>query len=99
MTKPEGTEPGTEPGTDPTPATGDNLLANGDFESWTGGLPDNWKTTTSAGNATLSQSTDAHGGQYYVKVATASTNKRLGYKEITLKAGTYTMQFYAKGGG
>ncbi|MBR1593499.1 MAG: hypothetical protein IJ659_01835 [Alloprevotella sp.] len=99
VTKPEGTEPGTEPGTDPTPATGDNLLANGDFESWTGGLPDNWKTTTSAGNATLSQSTDAHGGQYSVKVATASTNKRLGYKEITLKAGTYTMQFYAKGGG
>ena len=34
-----------------------------------------------------------------MKVATASTNKRLAYKEITLKAGTYTMQFYAKGGG
>ena len=98
VTTPSGEQPGGE-GEEPTPATGENLLTNGDFESWTGGQPDHWKSTTTAGNATLSQSTDAHGGQYSVKVATASTNKRIAYKEITLKAGTYTMQFYAKGGG
>lgn len=98
VTTPSGEQPGGE-GEEPTPATGENLLTNGDFESWTGGQPDHWKSTTTAGNATLSQSTDAHGGQYSVKVATASTNKRLAYKEITLKAGTYTMQCYAKGGG
>lgn len=77
--------------------TGDTNAANGDFENWTSGQPNNWKTTSTAGNATLSQSTDAHGGKYSVKVAgTPSANKRLGYKEMTLKAGEYTMTFYVK---
>lgn len=77
--------------------TGDTNAANGDFENWTSGQPNNWKTTSTAGNATLSQSTDAHGGKYSVKVTgTPSANKRLGYKEMTLKAGEYTMTFYVK---
>ncbi len=77
--------------------TGDTKAANGDFENWSSGQPNNWKTTSTAGNATLSQSTDAHGGKYAVKVTgTTSANKRLGYKETTLKAGEYTMTFYAK---
>lgn len=77
--------------------TGDTNAANGDFENWTSGQPNNWKTTSTAGNATLSQSTDAHGGKYSVKVTgTTSANKRLGYKEMTLKAGEYTMTFYVK---
>ena len=76
-----------------------NLLANGDFEAWTGEVPDNWKSTTPASTATLKKSTDAHGGSYSVCVGgQASANKRLAYKELTLKAGKYTMQFYAKGG-
>lgn len=84
-------------GTDPEePVTGTNLLVNGDFETWTNGLPDNWKSACSASKSTLTQSTDAHNGNYSVKVATASSNQRLAYKELTLKAGTYTMQFYAK---
>ena len=77
--------------------SGENLLTNGDFETWTDGQPDNWKTASAAGNATLTQSNDAHGGSYSVSVGfTASANKRLGYKELTLKAGTYTYSFYAK---
>lgn len=77
--------------------TGDASASNGDFENWTNGLPNNWKTASSAGNATLSQSTDAHSGKYSVKVGgTSSANKRLGYKEITLKPGEYTVTFYAK---
>lgn len=81
----------------PDQPQGENLLTNGDFESWTGNTPTNWKSTSSAGNATLAQSTDAHSGTYSVKVSgTSSANKRLAYKEITLKAGTYTMSFYAK---
>ena len=77
--------------------TGDNLLTNGDFETWTGETPDNWKTSSSAGNATLTKSTDAHGGSYSVSVGfNATSNKRLGYKELNLKAGTYTFSFYAK---
>ena len=76
---------------------GDPSESNGDFENWTGGKPNNWSTTSTAGNATLSQSTDAHGGKYAVEVGgTSSANKRLGYREMTLPAGTYTMKFYTK---
>ena len=54
-------------------------------------------STSNAGNASLSQSTDAHSGNYSVKVAgTSSSNKRLSYKELSLKAGEYTMEFYVK---
>lgn len=82
--------------TPPAP-TGDNLLANGNCETWDGTTPVNWKTTSTAGNASLKQSTDAHGGSYSISVGyDASKNKRLGYKEITLKAGTYKFSFYAK---
>lgn len=84
-----------DPKPDPTPgevATGEN----GGFENWTDGKPTNWKTASTAGNATLSQSEDAHSGKYSVKVGgSANANKRLGYKEITLKAGEYKVKFYA----
>ena len=87
----EGDKPGT--GDD----AGDPSQANGDFENWTGGKPNNWTTASTAGNATLSQSTDAHGGKYAVEVGgTNSANKRIAYKEMTLPAGTYTMKFYTK---
>lgn len=77
--------------------TTSGLISNGDFESWEGSTPTNWQSTCTASNATLSQSTDAHGGTYSVSVGyNESQNKRLAYKEITLKAGTYTFSFYAK---
>lgn len=80
-----------------TPITGDNLLTNGDFETWTNGQPDNWKSTNTASSATLSQSTEAHGGSYSVKVAhDANGNKRLAYKELKLKAGSYGVSFFVK---
>lgn len=89
-------KPDPDPKPDPTPgkvATGEN----GGFETWADGKPTNWKTVSTAGNATLSQSEDAHSGKYSVKVGgSASANKRLGYKEITLKAGEYKVKFYAK---
>ena len=79
-----------------TPETGDN----GTFESWTNGVPDNWKTASSAGNASLSQDRDAHGGDYAVRVGgSTSGNKRLGYRELKLRAGTYHVSFYAKAMG
>lgn len=73
-----------------------NLLLNAGFEDWTDGKLTEWTPTTSAGGATLSQSTDAREGSYSVLVAGTSSNKRLAYKEITLNAGTYTFSFYAK---
>lgn len=74
-----------------------NLLPNGDFEAWTNGKPDKW--AGKANNATLTQSEECHGGSYAVKVgATAGSNKRLGSSELNLKAGSYKVSFYAKGG-
>lgn len=84
-----------DPKPDPNPgevATGDN----GGFENWTDSKPTNWNTN-SAGNASLTKSEDAHSGKYSVQVAgTSNANKRLGYKEMSLKAGKYTIKFYAK---
>ena len=86
-------EDGEGGGGTPTPS-GDNLLTHGDFETWSGSTPDNWNGA--AGNATLEKSTDAHGGSAAVLIKTNSANKRLSYKAITLKKGTYNISFYAK---
>lgn len=92
-------QPTPTPTPDPTPApapTGDNLLSNAGFENWDGAAPAVWKSII--GNASLSQSTTAHGGQYAVKVTgDAKVNKRLSYAELNLKAGTYTFTYYVYG--
>ena len=90
-------QPTPTPKPNPTPApTGDNLLSNAGFENWDGGAPAVWKSNI--GNATLSQSSTAHSGQYAVKVTgDAKANKRLSYAELSLKAGTYTFSFYVNG--
>lgn len=89
--------PTPKPNPTPTPApTGDNLLSNAGFENWDGAAPAVWKS--SIGNAALSQSSTAHGGQYAVKVTgDAKVNKRLSYAELSLKAGTYTFTYYVYG--
>lgn len=90
-------KPGEGGGSDGEENVGDPSLPNGDFENWASGLPCNWKTASSAGNATLTQSTDARNGKYSVEVTgSTAANKRIGYKEMDLPAGTYTMKFYAK---
>ncbi len=72
-------------------------FANGDFETWSGSQPTGWKSASTASNATLEQSTDAHGGSYSVKVGgTTSGNKRLAYEEMELEAGTYDCSFWTK---
>lgn len=96
LTVKEGT-PSVEPEKPDTPSTGDTTTPNGDFETWVDGKPNNRKTASTAGNATLTQSTDAHSGKYSVKVGgSTSANKRLGYKEMELKAGTYKIKYYVK---
>lgn len=80
-----------------TPSTGDTTTPNGNFETWVDGKPNNWKTASTAGNASVAQSTDAHSGKYSVKVGGSTTaNKSLGYKEMELKAGTYKIKYYVK---
>ena len=92
-------QPTPTPKPDPTPApapTRDNLLSNAGFENWDGAAPAVWKSNI--GNAALSQSSTAHGGQYAVKVTgDAKVNKRLSYAELSLKAGTYTFTYYVYG--
>ena len=86
---------------DPTPQPGGDIvsdLVNGDFESWdNASQPTGWKSASSASNATLSQSGEAHGGSYSCMIAApGTTNKRLATQEMTLDAGSYTFSFYAK---
>ena len=94
---PEPEEPET-PDT-PTVPAGENILANGSFEDWNDNTPDaigggTWN------NATISQSTDAHTGNYSVAVAgVANSNKRLGTKTYVLAPGTYTFSVYVKANG
>ena len=69
-----------------TPSTGDTTTPNGDFETWVDGKPNNWKTASTACNATLTQSTDAHNGKYSVKVGGSTTaNKALVTRKWSLK--------------
>lgn len=75
------------------------LLENGGFETWKDGVATNWQSSNSASSAKVSQSTDARTGESAILVKSdAKSNKRLAYKELNLKAGTYKMSFYAKGG-
>ena len=72
-------------------------LTNGDFETWANNLPIGWKSASTASSATLTQSTDAHGGSYSVNInGKESSNVRLATQEIRLAAGTYVFSFYAK---
>ena len=75
------------------------LLENGGFETWKDGVATNWQSSNTASSAKVSQSTDARTGEFAVLVkGETKSNKRLAYKELGLKAGTYKMSFYAKGG-
>ncbi len=79
------------------PIEGENLLKNGGFETWENGVATGWKSSNSAGNATVTQSTDAHAGSYSAMIeGSTDANKRLGSTEITLKAGTYAIKAYFK---
>ena len=81
-----------EPDTPDTPVvpSGDNLLANGSFEDWSGNVPTAWGGPVGS-NATISQNTDANTGNYSVLVAGATGNKRLTSKSYFLAPGTYTL--------
>lgn len=83
-----------------TSAFAGDIITNGGFESWTDGVCDGWKSTTSASNCKITQSADAHSGNSSVQIPEGtSNNNRLGSKEYRLKAGTYTIKAYVKGAG
>jgi len=73
----------------------DNLLVNGDFESWADGKATNWESPAS--KSTVSQSSAAHGGSYAAQVAESTTaNQRIAYKALSLEAGQYVFSGYLK---
>lgn len=82
------------------------LLENGGFETWKEGVATNWQSSTTASSkGKLVQSTDARTGDYAALLKCDpntnlknAKNLRMAYKELNLKAGTYKMSFYAKGG-
>ena len=82
------------------------LLENGSFETWEDGVATNWQSSTTASSkGKLVQSTDARTGDYAALLKCDpntnlknAKNLRMAYKELNLKAGTYKMSFYAKGG-
>lgn len=82
------------------------LLENGGFETWKDGVATNWQSSTTASSkGKLVQSTDARTGDYAALLKCdpntnlkKAKNLRMAYKELNLKAGTYKMSFYAKGG-
>ena len=90
-----------EPETPDTPVvpSGENLLANGSFEDWSGSSPVAWGEGNVGHNATIAQSNDARTGSYSVIVNGTTTNKRLASKSYTLAAGTYTFSVYVKANG
>lgn len=74
-----------------------NLLSNPSFEEWDGSNATNWVSTTSASNGTVEKSTDARTGSASILIkGDPESNKRIAYKEVTLKAGTYEFSIYAK---
>ena len=85
---------------EPQPITGDNLLVNGSFESWTGAKPEAWDFKN--GNATLTKVGGAKEGSNACEIGgdpEGKTNYRLMSKEYTLNPGTYQIQVYVKGEG
>lgn len=90
-------------GDDPDPVepiTGENLLTNGSFETWTAAKPEAWDFTN--GNATLTKVGSAKEGSNACEIAgdpNGKTNYRLMSKEYNLKPGTYQIQVYVKGEG
>ena len=94
-------EGGEEPETPDTPVvpSGENLLANGSFEDWSGDKPAAWCGAVGH-NATIAQSTDARTGNYSVIVSgDEKSNKRLATQSYVLAPGTYTFSVYAKNNG
>ena len=72
-------------------------FTNGGFEKWAQGVPLQWMPDNLASNATISQSTDAHGGRFSVRVeGKTSSNQRLASIGLMLEAGEYKMTFFIK---
>lgn len=71
-------------------------VTNGDMEAWTEGAPDGWTTFTTAGSATLKESSDACSGKAVIVGGKKGNNSRLASREMKVAAGWYTLSAYVK---
>lgn len=77
---------------------GTELLRNGDFETWKDNAAEWWASvkTTASNGATLTKTDDAYEGDAAIQIGNTTANKRLAYRELKLKKGTYYFSFMAK---
>lgn len=85
-----------------TAAAQDNLVKNGDFENWDGGAPAQWQKSSkdSPSNATVKEAAEGHSGKAleveHKGEGKKAQNSRYHCDALQLKAGNYTLSFYAK---
>lgn len=85
-----------------TAAAQDNLVKNGDFESWDGGAPAQWQKSAkgSPSNATVKEAAEGRSGKAleveHKGKGKNAQNSRYHCDALQLKAGNYTLSFYAK---
>jgi len=72
-------------------AFGQNLVTNGDLESWTVGIPDNWNHVENI----TQESTNIHGGTYSAAHQSASDTKDFGHDITGIVGGhDYTLSYW-----
>ena len=85
-----------------TAAAQDNLVKNGDFESWDGKIPAQWQKTAkgSPSSAAVKEAAEGRSGKAleveHKVVKDKGQNVRYHSNALDLKAGNYTLSFYAK---
>lgn len=85
-----------------TAAAQDNLVKNGDFENWDGGAPAQWQKSAkgSPSNATVKEAAEGRSGKAleveHKGKGKNTQNSRYHCDALQLKAGNYTLSFYAK---
>ena len=85
-----------------TAAAQDNLVKNGDFESWENGIPAQWQKTVkgSPSNAKVKEAAEGRSGKAleveHKVQGKNGQNVRYHSNALDLKAGKYTLSFYAK---
>ena len=85
-----------------TAAAQDNLVKNGDFESWDGTIPAQWQKSGkgSPSNAKVKEAAEGRSGKAleveHKVVKGKGQNVRYHSNALDLKAGNYTLSFYAK---
>lgn len=85
-----------------TAAAQDNLVKNGDFENWDGNAPTQWQKSGkgSPSNATVKETAEGRSGKAleveHKGNGKKALNSRYHCDALQLKAGNYTLSFYAK---